>query len=368
MHSIRFPTAILLVAVLIGSGCTKKPAEDQSAATAVAAAKAWANVLEATKPTPMPASWRTNPPGTEALQAFRQRHAERTLLGADTARDFYVRFPKDTNAADAMQREYLLLQNAANLGVSNAFERLNTLEQSVLDGRGLSASDRFQLRFQRLQRDALRLRPAGTDAVLAELEKGAISLQREFPNQPEVYGLMMQVAEGVDSKRGRTLANLILSSTNAGAEIRERAKSLFKKLEQEGQPLQLRFTAIDGREVTADKLRGKVVLVDFWATWCAPCVAELPNVKAAYEKLHEKGFEIVGISLDSSREKLDAFVKKEQMPWPQYFDGKGWENAISSSFNIHSIPAMWLVDKRGIIRDVTARDNLAARIEKLLAE
>ncbi|HEY6169307.1 MAG TPA: TlpA disulfide reductase family protein, partial [Verrucomicrobiae bacterium] len=236
------------------------------------------------------------------------------------------------------------------------------------DGRGLSASDRFQLRFQRLQRDALRLRPAGTDAVLAELEKGAISLQREFPNQPEVYGLMMQVAEGVDSKRGRTLANLILSSTNAGAEIRERAKSLFKKLEQEGQPLQLRFTAIDGREVTADKLRGKVVLVDFWATWCAPCVAELPNVKAAYEKLHEKGFEIVGISLDSSREKLDAFVKKEQMPWPQYFDGKGWENAISSSFNIHSIPAMWLVDKRGIIRDVTARDNLAARIEKLLAE
>ena len=135
-----------------------------------------------------------------------------------------------------------------------------------------------------------------------------------------------------------------------------------------GKALDMKFTATDGTEVDLAKMKGKVVLIDFWATWCGPCVAEIPNVKKTYEKLHSKGFEIIGISLDSNEDKLTQFIKKKEMPWPQYFDGKGWKNKISTKHGIRSIPAMWLVDKEGNLVDKKARSDLEEKVEKLLAE
>ncbi len=85
-----------------------------------------------------------------------------------------------------------------------------------------------------------------------------------------------------------------------------------------------------------------------------------------YKKLHAKGFEIVGISLDQNLDALQLFTKAKGMTWPQFFDGKGWDNQISRNFGITSIPAMWLIDKKGMLVNADARDNLAADVEKLL--
>jgi thiol-disulfide isomerase/thioredoxin len=135
-----------------------------------------------------------------------------------------------------------------------------------------------------------------------------------------------------------------------------------------GQPLDIQFTAVDGRSVNLREMKGKVVLIDFWATWCGPCVQEIPHVKAAYDKLHGSGFEIIGLSFDQSKAKLDQFVADKGLPWPQYFDGAGWKNKYGSLFGIHSIPTMWLVDKQGVLRDVNARDGLESKVAALLAQ
>jgi hypothetical protein len=97
-------------------------------------------------------------------------------------------------------------------------------------------------------------------------------------------------------------------------------------------------------------------------------VAELPNVLKAYKELHSKGFEIVGISLDSDKAELEGFVKAKGMEWPQYFDGKGWQNEISSKYGINSIPAMWLLNKKGMVVSTNARGGLEEMVTKLLAE
>jgi thiol-disulfide isomerase/thioredoxin len=133
-------------------------------------------------------------------------------------------------------------------------------------------------------------------------------------------------------------------------------------------PLDLKFTAADGSQVDLARLRGKVVLIDFWATWCGPCMGEVPNVVAAYKKYHDKGFEIIGISLDKNKEAMLRITSQKEMTWPQYFDGKGWSNEISSSFQIHGIPSMWLVNKSGIVATTEARGKLDSEVARLLAE
>jgi thiol-disulfide isomerase/thioredoxin len=115
---------------------------------------------------------------------------------------------------------------------------------------------------------------------------------------------------------------------------------------------------VSGNSLSVAKYKGKVVLIDFWATWCGPCVAELPNVIKTYEKHHDQGFEIIGISLDVDKEKLMAFTKEKNMSWQQFFDGKRWENKLVGKYGIQGIPATFLLDGQGKIigRDLRGKD------------
>ncbi len=237
-------------------------------------------------------------------------------------------------------------------------------KEAATESKPSEADPVFEKRSQEVQE---RAQQAAMKVLRAELEKGARELQKDFPKKPEVYELLFAIAGESEPEKAKALSKEVLESP-ASEDVKTAARGLLKKMEAVGKPVDIKFKAIDGREVDISKLKGKVVLVDFWATWCGPCVRELPTVQATYEKLHAKGFEIVGISFDQKKEALEKFVKERKMDWPQYFDGQGWGNKFGQEYGINSIPAMWLIDKNGILRDSSAREGLEQKVEKLLSE
>jgi thiol-disulfide isomerase/thioredoxin len=310
-------------------------------------------------------------PTKEQIAEFQRKQGEKLGAAAEKVREFHTKYPTHASAAEAKEHEKGLLSVAARLGDTNAAARLGKLEQARLDDPTLPEDERLQLRLERLQREAAAQAKGDMKKMLTEMETGVRKLQKEFPNRSEFNGLLVQIAEahlnGGDAEKARSLAKEI-TEAKADGEVKEAAQQLMAKLERVGKPLNIKFQAVDGREVDVANLKGKVVLVDFWATWCGPCMAELPNLKATYEKLHEKGFEIVGISFDRDVNKLKQVVAREKMTWPQYFDSEKEGNKYGEEFGITGIPTMWLVDKKGVLRELNARDQLETKVEKLLAE
>jgi thiol-disulfide isomerase/thioredoxin len=329
---------------------------------------AWAEVEKAMQPPEYPEEWSTKQPSKEEIARFEKSNSALAAKAADKAREFYTKYPKDARAEEAKQQEYRLLNVGVQLGATNRLKDVQALEAERLKDPNLDEDAKLELRMQQLQRSFAESKSEKQSENLENVEKSARTLQKEFPKRPEVQMILLNLAEGWlsqnDVEKSRKLAKEVAAAEST-PDIQEGAQALLKKLERMNKPLDIKFKAIDGREVDLQGMKGKVVLVDFWATWCGPCIKELPNVKAAYDKLKGKGFEIVGISFDQDQDKLESFVSREKLTWPQHFDG---QSKFGQEFGITGIPTMWLVDKKGNLRDLNAREDLAGKVEKLLAE
>jgi thiol-disulfide isomerase/thioredoxin len=295
-------------------------------------------------------------------------------------RAFVSTYPDDVQAPQAR----LLAVQVENLeqqlqlpGAPNA-ESVRQELNGIADDTALPQTVRAQAALMALNSSMDAAEASGVPAALDDLDKRIGAFQKEFGSvviggpasgvsmlREEQIALLKAVNDSV--KLDALLARLVNDPDSDVAMIakKEQASQLIIA-DLKAKPMALTFTALDGKVIDLAKLRGKVVLIDFWATWCGPCVAGMPEEVAVYQKYHRQGFEIIGISLDQDKTALQSFITQYKMPWPEYFDGKGWDNEISSRFDIGAIPAMWLIGRDGKLAVQSAQKNLGAKVAQLL--
>jgi thiol-disulfide isomerase/thioredoxin len=204
-----------------------------------------------------------------------------------------------------------------------------------------------------------------TDDVARILFMKAMLYTQVLDNTEKGIELIKQVKQDFpDSTMGKNADEMIASILK-----KEESKKVKRSLAAGTVFPDFNEKDLDGKPLAIANFKGKIVLVDFWATWCGPCVAELPNVLKTYEKYHPKGFEILGISLDKDETALKNFLKTKGMTWPQYFDGKGWQNKLAQQYGVDSIPATYLLDGEGkIIAKDLRGEALETQVGKLLSK
>ncbi len=227
----------------------------------------------------------------------------------------------------------------------------------------------------------------GEPVDLASLRAALVDFATKHPSASGGKRLMESYAQLIEEDG---LTNLLAELTpfvdSPSSSIAAAARAKVAFCDVASRPLDIAVTTIDDRSIDLKQLRGKVVLLAFWATWSKPSVTELLNVRSVYQVYHKKGFEVLGICLDDARfvptetpgqnaarlevtrKRLTRFLLLRKMLWPEYLDGKGWSNDIALKCAVTSIPAMFLLDQEGLIVTTTAHgEDLERGVRRLLS-
>ncbi len=209
------------------------------------------------------------------------------------------------------------------------------------------------------------------DSIYDSAEQFQKDWIRDNPSSYIAPSAIQRISYGMEAEEIEEYLALLdpsLANTAAVADLKERVE-ILKKVAV-GKPA-LDFTQNDqeGNPVTLSSLYGSYLLVDFWASWCGPCRQENPNVVACYKEFHDKGFDIIGVSLDQDKESWLKAIEDDKLTWTHVSDLKGWGNVVSDMYGINSIPSNMILDREGIIIEKNLRgDDLRNKLAELMPE
>ncbi|MFT4689673.1 MAG: thiol-disulfide isomerase/thioredoxin [Limisphaerales bacterium] len=329
---------------------------------------AWQKVSEAMRPPTRPANTKGRLMTALEMQAFRALQAETSAHAADLAQQFTEDFPSHEKTAAARRQCQRLLNLAVRGGRHDRAEQLKKVEAEIYQKHNLTEEQRYSMRRAAVDRDAVVAQiKEGTAGMMEAYEKGVRGLQKDFPQHPENLQMLYAVALRATGTKAHQLAAEI-ARKSPSLDLRQSALALMRKVERVGQPFRIEFEDLNERKIDTGKMRGKVILIDFWATWCAPCLTEIPRLQALYAKYHDQGLEILGISADVDKQALEGMIEYKKIPWPQFFDEENRENRIKQALRVNDLPTQWLIDRKGRLHSTNARSNREETIKKLLAE
>ena len=314
----------------------------------------------------------------EQAMAIHQRKVARTVVAAADQ----LASKEGLGDEDAMQSVYLKLQGLRilqELDEPKADELLaKATEQALADKRSdvQAVGTKFMV-----EAGFARWGTWGEEEKTGLIDKIIKVISASKPEGSQV-GLVMTVVDFLGDMKGEAHAQKLLENliphfqSSADPQIQQALVSLQgieRRMGLPGNTIQLTGTLLDGSKLDWESYRGKVVLVDFWATWCGPCRAEVPNVLKMYQAYHDKGFEVLGISLDERREQADSYIKQTNIPWASMFSDnpaeRGWNNPMAVRYGITGIPRAILVDREGKVVHMTARGaKLGQELRRLLGE
>lgn len=283
--------------------------------------------------------------------------------------------PSDHQAEEAFQIKLGGLSYLVQSGDAVALAQVKAFPAELLKvGRPAMAHMASGIVLQIKLDDAAKASPEEMKKILDEVR--AFVGAKPLPSDVELAMMAIEVLEARGEQKQaadvcRDFAKAFAASDHLPVKaMAGKLLGVARRLTLVGNKIELLGTYLDGKPVTAADFQNKVLLVMFWATWCGPCRAEIPDVKAEYQLYHAKGFDVLGISLDTDREALEGFVKEQALPWRISFGGDpqqgGAENPMADHYGVMGIPTLFLVGKDGRVVSTEVRGKLHEELETLL--